>query len=147
MSNLIERTEILNRFQTIEAEIEKIEKAEPSVYATSHKYVDKIGHIHELKSIKDVVKAKKFINGEFEDFEAEQKELGISAKELENNVATFLGFKKEIWDKDIETRLNELRQQTKLEKLKVARKLLKKNLSEDDKFKLDMSKITELIED
>ena len=66
---------------------------------------------------------------------------------MENNVATFLGFKKEIWDKDIETRLNELRQQTKLEKLKVARKLLKKNLSEDDKFKLDMSKITELIED
>jgi len=71
--------------------------------------------------------------------------LGLTADEQPDTDIKILGFKPKTWLKDIENKLAEIRQNTRLEKLYKAQEVLTRNLSADDKFDLDTAGIDELI--
>jgi hypothetical protein len=136
------RDQVLKQFQTVEAEIEKMGKFPKTIYATASKYIPKVGSVNELETVKDLLKAQKVINEQKDDFAEAAKTLGVEAEEEE---ITFMGFPLWIWDNDLKLRLEELKREQLLAKYEKAKKVLKKNLSADDKFDLAMSSISDVL--
>jgi hypothetical protein len=121
-----------------------LESTPKTTYATASKYIPAVGYVAELSTIKQVVKAQKVINEQKEGLGEAAKELGLTEEDLDEE-ATFMGFPISVWAQDIKNRLDELRSETRLAKLKVARKTLRKNLSKDDKFDLEMCDIDDVL--
>lgn len=140
-----ERKNVKNNYQLVCEKIEKIEKEKPFNYQTSTKYVPKIGLITDVTTVKDIVKLQTIVDEQKSKFNEAAKKLGISEDELDEEETTFMGYSLDIWEDEIKQRLNEIKQLNLLSKLQKAKKVLKKNLSADDKFLLDMDSINDVL--
>ncbi len=141
---MAKREQVLVNFKAVEKEIAELESAPAVVYVTASKYIPAVGYVAELATIKQVVKAQKVVNEQKEGLGEAAEELGLTAADLDEE-STFMGFPISVWTQDIKNRLTELKSETRLAKLKVARKTLKKNLSKDDKFDLEMGGIDDVL--
>ncbi len=70
-------------------------------------------------------------------------ELGFGKDELEDE--TYLGFTFAEWSQDFQTRAKQIRNEEKIEKLYAAVDIMEDNLSEEDRFSLDMKAVEELL--
>lgn len=143
----IEKDEVLLKLEKIESTIKKIKKKKPHRFETLNKYLPGIGHVHELKDKVECVKAMKYINENSSKFDDNATELGLSADEIDEDEITILGFEPSVWKTDIKARLEEIKDEENLEKLKHAKKLLTKNLSKDDLFAREMNSIDDKVFD
>lgn len=139
------RDQVLGNFKAVEKEIAVLESTPAVIYITASKYIPAIGYIAELADIKQVVKAQKLINEQKGGLDDAAKELGLTEDEFQEESATFMGFPISVWEQDIKNRLAEIKAEARLAKFKTARKTLRKNLSKDDKFELEMGDINDVL--
>lgn len=144
----MKKSEVKEKLAQVKKAIAKIENSDDIVlYVTKDKHMNNVGYIHEINDISDLVKAHAEVTKRStNDLTASIKALGLSEAEVPASSVKILGFKPEHWFKDIETRLTELRNETKLAMLKDAETKLTKHLSEDDIFAMDTQGIDELCE-
>ncbi len=142
---MAKREQVLGNFKAVEKEIAELESAPAVVYATVSKYIPAVGYVAELSDIKQVVKAQKLIKEQKGGLDEAAKELGLTEDDFQEEAATFMGFPITVWEQDIKNRLIEIRSEARLAKLKAARKTLKKNLSKDDRFELEMGDINDVL--
>lgn len=138
----MKRSEIKEKLEAVNAEIEKINEANslPVAYVTANKFVNGIGNVPEIANIHDLVRAQGFINEVCKNDLTEAAEmLGLTEDETPKLKTKIQGFPKEYWEADLKLRLDELRREIKLEKLLKAKKVLLKYRSEDDAFLMDVS--------
>jgi len=141
----MEREKLAARYEATKKAIEEIENSnEVYLYATKDKYLQKVGYIHEIETINDLLKAQNIINeSKDQEYEKAAEQLGLKENEIpkvkENLI---LGMKVSHWEKDIKTRLDELRVEKRLSDLEKDLGILHQHLSEDDQFKIDMSKLS-----
>lgn len=135
------KAQIFNMYNAAKNEIASIKKLPKVSYITADKYVPQHGYIKEVSSLQAISKFHKFITEQDNELNESLELLGITEDELDEDEIKYLGFPLESWYTDIKTRLAELRQEIKVKKLKSDVKILKKNLSLDDKFELEMGKL------
>jgi len=141
----LKREELAERFNATQNAIAKIqENEEVYLYATKDKYLAKVGHVHEIESIPELLKAQIVVNeSRNQEFNSVAEQLGIKEDELPKaTVPKLMGLKLSLWDKDLKTRLSELRAENRLNNLLKDEELLRRNLNEDDVFKLDMKELS-----
>ncbi len=140
----MKRTEIKNNFQKAESNILKLEKENNELslnFKTSNKFIDKFGFINEISSTKELIKLQTFIDSNFINLNDSAKKLGLE-EIITSEESTFLGFPQIVWDADLKNQAKILTNKIKIGKLEKIRKVLKKNLSEDDKFELSIENIS-----
>ncbi len=144
----ITRKELLAKYNVLTAKIANIESSNTEetslIYRTENKYIPGVGVISEIEDKKLLIKAHKFIKEQFVSDDAIAVELGI---ELETEQETYLGFSAKLWLKEIKQRVQELQENDNLTKYKSALEIVKKNLSADDLFELEMSTISDVLSD
>lgn len=147
MSKSISREEVKAKYQAVKEELAKLAEQEAPAYKTDNKYLPGIGLISELETMKDVAKAAKYIKEESGSFESAVEGVELTEAEAAEALAetTIMGFKPSVWLAEINQRVVELRKEKRIADLEKAKKILKKNLSEDDKFALDMESIAETV--
>lgn len=140
------REQLVTRYGQIKKQINRLENAEDTAYATVNKYVPGIGVIKEINSQKDLIKALKFFKEqENENLDEEQElaeELGIKLKKSKKEVVMFMGFKISTWISDVKKRAAELTNEQAILDLQNALEVIKRNFNADDLFKLEMSGIS-----
>lgn len=143
----MKRSEVKQKLALVKKAIKSIESSDEVVlYITRDKYLSGAGYISEIETISGLVRAHNEITKlNTNDCTASIAALGLSEDEIPESDVKILGFKPEHWFKDIETRLSELRKESKLKQLLKAEKSLNKHLSDDDKFELDTDGIDDLI--
>lgn len=141
----IKREEVKKKFTAVEKELDRLRKLPKPLYATASKYIPKVGYVHELETVKQILKAQKTVDAEREDYDASAKKLEIDSDDIEEENVTFMGFAFDVWDTDIKNRLEEIKTQATITDLERARKVLKKNLSSEDKFDLEMESIGDVM--
>lgn len=141
----IKREELAKRYSDTIAAIEKIKNSEESfLYHTKDKYLPKVGHIHEVDSIEGLLKAQNIVNENKEQvYDKSAALLGITEKEMPKSEKKLMGMKTSYWDKDIVTRLSELRTEIRLAKLQKDEQLLRGHLDKSDLFNLDMLELSD----
>jgi hypothetical protein len=142
----MERAQLAQKYKSTVEAIEAIENnGEVFLYATKDKYLPKVGHIHEIDTIEGLLKAQNIVmESKDKKYDEAAKALGIEEKEMPKSKDSFLlGIKTSLWEKDIKTRLEELRLEIRLAKLQKDAELLRKNLNDEDNFKLDMLKLSD----
>jgi gas vesicle protein len=136
------RAELSSKLKSIRLAIDAIENQPKPEYKTTNKYVEKIGFIHELKTLTEVAKTYKFVKNNIGDLEDVAKELGITIESTNK----FMGHSLTVWKDDSLTRIKELNDQARLQKLKEAEEVLKKHRTDDDIFYEDVDSISDILE-
>ena len=136
------RKQIKAQFVKTIAEIEKLQNSDKPNYVTYTKYLPKVGYIHEIATMADIIKAQKIVNKEKVDNTDIAASLGIQADELPTSDVKLMGYKLDVWDADIQKRIQELRVEIRLEKLQADADKLEQFLSEDDRFDMAMDKLS-----
>lgn len=131
----------LQELNNIEKTIENL-SAKKFNYITGEKYIIKYGPVKKM-TLGELVKFKKTLNIEFNSSEEIEKELGISNLLIETD-KTFLGFTKKEWEKDIMTRVNEIKNSMSLAKNKELKDLISTTLTEEDLETIINNKIDNL---
>jgi thiaminase len=116
-------------------------------YITGDRYLTGWGIISEMTDKKELVEVYSFLKDQLKTTDEAAEELGISPEELEDEeeTPTLCGYKIKDWMQDVKTRIEELRLEEKTEKLQKAKGLLENNLSEEERFDLQMSMVESLI--
>lgn len=132
---LCKREEVLERIKNLEAEVK-------STRFISNRYYEGYGMVENMD--KDTLVAA------FADLKSRMtsgsnalSELGFGKDELEDE--TYLGFTFAEWSQDFQTRAKQIRNEEKIEKLYTAVDIMEDNLSEEDRFSLDMKAVEELL--
>lgn len=141
---MIKREELAKRLVETQAAIEKLESSqEVFLYATKDKYLPKVGHIHEIDSFEGLLKAQNIVNASKEQVYTEAAaQLGLSESEMPRQENLLMGMKTSYWDRDLKTRLDELRFEIRLKNLKNDAAILRRNLGADDKFQIEMLELS-----
>lgn len=115
------------------------------MYYTRGKYEPKIGEVCELDSFEEIVKSQAYINSKKADngLNDVAKELGVELESENKTSLKFQGIDVKYWEADIKTRIDELKCKVELEKLYRAKHVLHNNLSDDDKFQIEMAEISD----
>lgn len=140
----IRRDNLKTKLDEINEKIDKLteEKQTPGVYHTVNKYLNKHGYVHELEDVKACIRANTLLINHSDLLERSAKDLG---EEIPEEATTLMGIEVSKWKEDIKLRLSEIKRQDEIDKLYKARKVLKRNLSEDDKFAMDMDKVDDIL--
>jgi len=140
----MKREELASKLKGVRAKIAEINAKEAPVYATSSKYIPNIGYVAEIPTLRECAKAlakvKRYFNAETEEAAA----LGIDESEIAAD-SNYLGHKLAVWQKDIQARVDELKDAELLTKLEAAEKTLSKHRTQDDIFNEDMESIGDVL--
>jgi hypothetical protein len=104
--------------------------------------------ISDIEKAESLVKAYEVIDKETESHKKAIEALGLDKLGLvkkTDDAETFFGYTRDQWFGDLKLCAEELADIEKLKKIREAIKLLKKNMSEDDKFNADMAAVAKLI--
>jgi hypothetical protein len=134
----ITRDQVLDKLVAVQSKIKEIKSKEKYSYKTIHKHIPGAGKVHEIETERDIVIAHSKVNTEILNLNSSAQALGVS---LDKSAYEFLGFNLQVWEEEIKARLIEIRDKRALAQLRKAETLLTANLSEDDKFNLDMNNI------
>ena len=138
-----------NLYETLKKVNESIDENEKKKfkYLTGDRYLTGWGIISEMEDKKELVEVFAFLKDQLKTTDSAAEELGIDPSELEDDdeAPTLCGYKIQDWMADVKTRLEEIRLGEKIVKLQQAKGLLENNLSEEERFDLQMSMVETLI--
>lgn len=145
----IKRDELLAKKGEITAKMQEIEKKQKKVRYITNRYYEGIGVVSDMDE-PELVAALKDLKERFkEDTEYDQlsQELGLPVrqKKEDDDEPTYLGYTYDEWMEDFKTRAAYLNNEATLDKLDEALDIIERNLSEEDKFSLEMKALEELI--
>jgi len=138
----MKREEVRIKLKAVQAELKKLEKQENPKYHSEGIYIPGIGEIHEVNSLQQLIKAHAIITKAKVDLTNSSKELEI---ELEDEEFEYNGIEISKWMEDIKARKNQIAKEKRMSALYGAEKILEKNLSDDDKFDIDMESISDIL--
>ena len=148
----MKREEVLANLEKVERELETImENRRTRAYISVSKFIDGVGMISDLSSLRELVDVKVVVENKLKSSEEEDamKGLGLTEKEIKSLSKgankRFMGLTKDEWNQDIETKLEELREYGRVNELENAKNVLEKYLSNDDQFQRDTESIDELV--
>lgn len=145
----IKRDELLAKKGEITAKMQEIEKKQKKVRYITNRYYEGVGVVSEMDE-PELVAALKDLKDRFkEDTEYDQlsQELGLPVrqKKEDDDEPTYLGYTYDEWMEDFKTRAAYLNNEVTLDKLDEALEIIERNLSEEDKFNLEMQALEELL--
>jgi len=112
-------------------------------YITGERYLQGWSVISKVKTIKELLEIATYLIGQTSNTTEAEKFLGVTVDDEKE--PTLCGYKVSEWKTDVKTRKAELDNVERIISLKKAKTILENNLSEDDKFALDMQKVATLI--
>ncbi|MEG1008271.1 MAG: hypothetical protein RSE41_00065 [Clostridia bacterium] len=136
----ITREQLFEKRQTLNSELESL-KNKKYDYITKDNTFCTFGKIENMGTSAVVMATSEMLN-EFKQYDDAIEALGIN---YEMPKTWCEGFSKEEWLNDFKLRLTQIEDSKRIKKLKEAIKLIDANLSVDDKFKLDMEKVNNLL--
>lgn len=145
----IKRDELLAKKEEIIAKAKEIEKGQKKVRYITNRYYEGIGIVSEmdepelvaaLKDLKERFKE----NAEYDQF-AQELGLPVRQKKEDDDEPTYLGYTYDEWLEDFKTRAAYLNNEATLDKLDEALDIIERNLSDEDKFSLEMQALEELL--
>jgi hypothetical protein len=144
----MKKQEVKNNLAKVIKSLAAIKKEDKIfTYVTKGNYLPGLGDISEVEEISELIKFQKKINQlSKSDNTAIIEQLGLKPEELPEQEPLILGRSPKHWNTDIKTKLEEIRQNTLVEKLTAAKTTLEKYLSDDDKFEIDTENIEALLE-
>ena len=132
---LSKREEVLGRIKNLEAEVK-------FTRFISNRYYEGYGMVENMD--KDtLVAAFADLKNRMTSGNNALSELGFGKDALEDE--TYLGFTFSEWSQDFQTRAKQIRNEEKIEKLYAAIDIIEDNLSEEDRFSLNMKAVEELL--
>lgn len=143
----INRKNLVENLNKVNTQIDEC-KAKKFEYKTGDKYLTGWSIIKNVKSLKELLEILTYLKQQMTSVNDAAAELGIDLSTLEgvdDSTPTLCGYKVTEWIDDVKTRKAELDNKEKLDKLFKAKKLLENNLSEEDKFELDMQRAMDLL--
>jgi len=145
----LNREKVLENYNKVEDEIKSLTASlkKDFKYNTGDRYLTGFAIIKEVDDPKELVEILSYLKKQVSSDEDAAAELGINLEELEDDddKPTICGYLVEEWIADVKTRKAELDVINKINKLEKAKALLKKNLSEDDIFNLEMGEVADLL--
>lgn len=135
--------ENLKKVQAAKEELAKKNKKAP-VYETATKYIPAVGYVAQIPTLRECAKALAFVQSQFSNEDTAASELGLEESEIQEE-QNYLGFDLETWKSDIQTRVNQLKDEALAESLDEAEAKLKKHRSADDVFADDMDGIDSIL--
>lgn len=145
--NKINRKNLVENLNKVNAQIDTC-KAKKFEYKTGDKYLTGWSIIKNVKNIKELLEILTYLKQQMTSVNDAAAELGIDLSKIEgveDSTPTLCGYKVTEWIDDVKTRKAELDNKEMLDKLFKAKKLLEANLSEEDKFELDMQRAMDLL--
>lgn len=138
----MERSEVKDKFVSVKERIKQLENKEYS-YHTEGRHYPGVGIITDMNTKSELTSAFAAIKAKKSDLSEANKELGFDDEE--DVVEEVAGISIDLWLEDIKTRVENLKDEAVLEKLRRGEQILDRNLSADDKFELDMKELEGLI--
>ena len=133
--NLVENLETIEKYITLC-------RAKQFNYVTGERYLTGWSIISKVQTQKELIEILTYLLGQKSDTSEAEKLLGITP---EKETPTICGYTVDEWIEDVKTRKLQLDNIQKIQNLKKAKEIIKSHLTEDDKFKLDMKQVEELI--
>lgn len=145
----IQRNQLLAKKDEIIAKMEGIEKGQKKVRYITNRYYEGIGVVSEMDEL-ELVAALKDLKERFKEnteYDQLSQELGLPVrqKKEDDDEPTYLGYTYDEWMEDLKTRAAYLNNEATLDKLDEALDIIERNLSEEDKFNLEMQALEELL--
>lgn len=145
----IKRDELLAKKGEITAKMQEIEKGQKKVRYITNRYYEGIGIVSEMDE-PELVAALKDLKERFKEnteYDQLSQELGLPVrqKKEDDDEPTYLGYTYDEWMEDFKTRATYLNNEATLDKLDEALDIIERNLSEEDKFNLEMQALEELL--
>lgn len=145
--NKINRKNLVENLNKVNEKLDEAKKAKFE-YKTGDKYLTGWSVIKNIKNFKELLEILTYLKGQMVNTTDAAKDLGIDLSEIEgieDSTPTLCGYKVTEWIDDVKTRKSELDNLALIDKLCKAKKLLEANLSEEDKFELDMQRAMDLL--
>jgi hypothetical protein len=135
----IKRDEVKSKREALLVKIKELEESVKKTRFTTNRYYDGYGLVEGMDKLT--------LASAFKDLKSRMasdvmSELGFTKNDDEEE--TYLGFTLKEWMDDFMTRAQQIRDEEKIEKLQDAVAILEDNLSEDDRFELDMEAVEDL---
>lgn len=143
----INRKNLVENLNKVNEQIETL-KSKKFEYKTGDKYLTGWSIIKNVKSLKEILEILTYLKQQMTNVNDAAAELGIDLSQIEgieDSTPTLCGYKVTEWIDDVKTRKAELDNKAMLDKLFKAKKLFESNLSEDDRFELDMQRAVDLL--
>jgi hypothetical protein len=145
----IQRNQLLAKKDEIIAKMESIEKEQKKVRYVTNRYYEGIGVVSEMdecelvSALKDLKERFKE-NTEYDQF-AQELGLPVRQKKEDDDEPTYLGYTYDEWLEDFKTRAAYINNEVTLDKLDEALEIIERNLSDEDKFNMEMQALEELL--
>lgn len=135
----IKRDEVKSKREALLVKIKELEESVKKTRFTTNRYYDGYGLVEGMDKLT--------LASAFKDLKSRMasdvmSELGFTKNDDEEE--TYLGFTLKEWMDDFMTRAQQIRDEEKIEKLQDAVAILEDNLSDDDRFELDMEAVEDL---
>lgn len=139
MESKIQMSEVSSKFNEVKTRVEELKNKSYEYYAT--KPIEGIGLIPEM-SFEQIIEANSKITRYFGSILMSAVELGVPEKNIKADID---GFNIQELKEDLNTRVEELRDEEEIKRSIFAMKLLWKYLPEDEKFALEMERVVALL--
>lgn len=148
----LNREKVLQNYSQVEEEAKSLAKSikKDFKYKTGDRYLTGFAIISQVEDRKELIEIYSYLKKQMKDDTEAAAELGIDPEDLvdedeEEEVPTICGYPVEDWLEDVKTRKAQLDAIDRLAKLEKAKTILKRNLSDDDLFSLEMSEVADLV--
>lgn len=145
----LNREKVLENYRQVDEQIQKLTKSlkKDFKYNTGDRYLTGFAIVSEVDDPKELVEILSYLKKQVSSDDEAAAELGINLEELEDedDKPTICGYLVEEWIEDVKTRKAELDTINKIAKLEKAKELLKKNLSDEDIFAIEMGEVADLL--
>lgn len=140
----ITRENLLKQLEAVNDEIKNLEEKEYN-YKTNRAWPGCMV-VNTIDSITSLIKVWETIHNSIKTNSDAIKALGLDKLELVSEEDTqYYGYSLKEWEDDLKLRAIQFADAEKIKKLNKAKKILEKNMSEDDKFAQDMNAVADLI--
>lgn len=150
MNNKINRENLVANLNTVNKRIKEASKKKFN-YLTGDRYLTGWAIISDIEDYKELVEVFAYLKSQLANTAGAAEELGVDLNALEEDeqltVPTLCGYPVTDWITDVKTRKEELDNINNIIKWNKAKALLENNLSEDDRFNIQMEQAADLLGD
>ncbi len=144
MATKITRDNLLKQLETVNSAIDELTNKSYN-YTTNRAYPGCM-IVNTIDNVKDLIKTWETIHNTTKASTDAIKSLGLDKLGLVNDEdEKYYGYTMKEWEDDLKLRAQQFADKEKIKKLNQAKKILEKNMSEDDKFMADMNAVADLI--
>lgn len=144
----ISRENLVQNLNLVNSRIKEAKKKKFE-YKTDERYLTGWAIISQIEDYKELVEVLAYLKSQMANTAGAAEDLGIDLSTLDEEdqptVPTLCGYPVTEWIADVKTRKAELDNIATIEKLTKAKALLENNLSEDDRFNIQMAQVADLM--